>query len=94
MARFGRLGGLGITFPSDVLAIADEVDRIATVFVRHVAYWQIVFSNSGSGRQVLRDHPCRATVLSAVGLMDLRMMALGDGGSSMLQSRSAFRTLT
>jgi hypothetical protein len=44
-----------------------------------VCSWQILFSNSGSRRQVLHDHHWRATVLAAVGGEGLRMMALGDG---------------
>jgi hypothetical protein len=48
--------------------------RDAYITDGYVGLWPILFSNSGIGCQALREHPCRATVLSAVG-NTLRMMA-------------------
>jgi hypothetical protein len=46
-----------------------------------------LFSNSGMGCQALRGVPAGFTVLSAVGALALRMMALEGGGGSMCESR-------
>jgi hypothetical protein len=49
---------------SDILQHRQKALFAAVPFVSLLAD---LFANSGSGRQVLRDRPCRATVLSAVG---------------------------
>ena len=49
-------GGTAATLPLAVRAQKPDIDRR----VDHVRSVPIVFSNSGTGCQALREHPCRA----------------------------------